>query len=59
MNKLHALFLWMIFPGVIFAWFLTIFTFYIAEFIITMMWPMFHCDMLQYIDGAKRKWREK
>ena len=59
MNKLHCICLWILYPGVIFGWFMMIFPFLLMEFILLTVKPIFQKDMKDFRDGTKRKWSEK
>ena len=59
MNKLHSIFLWLLFPGMILGWFMMIFPFLLMEFVLLTVKPLFAKDMKLYISGTKEKWKKK
>jgi hypothetical protein len=57
-KKLHIAFLYMIYPGVVFAWFFILFPFLIWDSLSEDWYPEFKRDMLSYATAVKQKREE-
>jgi len=58
-NKLHAVLLCFITPGIFLAWVFLIFPFHVWDSFILSWYPEFMNDFETLFEGIKNKWKEK